>query len=124
MKLYINSLIIFSITLTKVFANYDLETDIISRNSSRPGKICEYSISNLLFFIVWYYTSCFENEKLYLSFFFSKLVNIFSVVRFPNKVCAGDSYNGTCYSSSECSTRGGSTSGTCAGGYGVCCICK
>ena len=51
-------------------------------------------------------------------------MNIFSVVRFPNKACAGSSYNGTCYTTSECSTRGGSSSGTCAGGYGVCCICK
>ena len=45
-------------------------------------------------------------------------------MRFPNSVCAGDIYNGTCYSAEECSSRGGSSSGTCANGYGVCCICK
>ena len=45
-------------------------------------------------------------------------------MRFPNSVCAGDTFNGTCYSAEECSNRGGSSSGTCANGYGVCCICK
>ena len=44
--------------------------------------------------------------------------------RFPNSVCSGTSYNGTCYSSTECSQLGGTSSGTCAAGYGVCCICK
>ena len=44
MKVHINLLIIFSVTLTKVFADadYESETDIINRNSSRPGKICEF----------------------------------------------------------------------------------
>ena len=53
-----------------------------------------------------------------------KILNLFSVVRFPNSVCRGDVLNGTCYSAEECSTRGGVQSGTCAGGYGVCCTCK
>ena len=53
------------------------------------------------------------------------LVNVFSVVRFPNKACTGsNSENGTCYTTEECSTRGGSSAGACAGGYGVCCVCK
>ena len=46
------------------------------------------------------------------------------MVRFPNSVCAGDAFNGTCYTSEECNDRGGTSSGTCANGYGVCCICK
>ena len=53
-----------------------------------------------------------------------KILNLFSVVRFPNSVCAGDALNGTCYSAEECTARGGVQSGTCAGGYGVCCTCK
>ena len=53
-----------------------------------------------------------------------KILNLFSVVRFPNSVCAGDTLNGTCYSAEECTSRGGVQSGTCAGGYGVCCTCK
>ena len=51
-------------------------------------------------------------------------MNLFSVVRFPNNVCAGGNLNGTCYSAEECSSRGGVNGGSCAGGYGVCCTCK
>ena len=32
--------------------------------------------------------------------------------------------NGTCYTEDECDSRGGSASGSCAEGYGVCCVCK
>lgn len=54
-----------------------------------------------------------------------RILNFFSVVRFPNNACSGgNSLNGTCYSSEECSSKGGSNSGSCAGGYGVCCTCK
>ena len=54
-------------------------------------------------------------------------MNLFTVVRFHNNPCTGSdasSSNGTCYSSEECSIRGGSSVGSCAGGYGVCCTCK
>lgn len=48
---------------------------------------------------------------------------IFNIVNFPNDVCTSDSSrNGTCYTSSECSNKGGSSSGTCANGFGVCCV--
>ncbi len=46
-------------------------------------------------------------------------------MRFPNSGCTStDNLNGTCYSTEECASRGGSSAGTCAGGYGVCCTCK
>ena len=54
-------------------------------------------------------------------------MNIFSVVRFPNKPCQGNdasASNGTCYAADECSERNGAAAGSCAGGYGVCCTCK
>ena len=55
----------------------------------------------------------------------TKVLNMFSVVRFPNDGCtSSDNRNGTCYSTDECGNRGGSASGSCASGYGVCCICK
>merc|ERR1719422_2088736 len=48
---------------------------------------------------------------------------IFNVVRFPNEACgSADNFNGTCYTASECSALGGSSSGTCASGFGVCCV--
>ena len=52
-----------------------------------------------------------------------KMLSIFNVVKFPNSVCAASSgYNGTCYTSSECTSLGGTASGTCASSFGVCCV--
>lgn len=51
----------------------------------------------------------------------SKL-SVFQVVKFSNSICAGSSRNGTCYTAAECSSIGGSKDGTCADGFGVCCI--
>lgn len=59
-----------------------------------------------------------------------KLFSLFSVVTFKNQGCAtnlgttatGANRNGTCYTSSECSTKGGAASGNCAAGFGVCCF--
>merc|ERR1739848_650009 len=55
-----------------------------------------------------------------------KLLPIFSVVTFPNDLCVGTesgaTRNGTCYTSAECSTKGGTASGSCASGFGVCCV--
>lgn len=51
-----------------------------------------------------------------------KLISTFQIVRFPNDACIGtSSRNGTCYTSAECSDKGGSSSGSCADGFGVCC---
>ena len=36
----------------------------------------------------------------------------------------GGTKNGTCYTAEECSDKGGKSDGTCADGYGVCCVCK
>merc|ERR1712172_95774 len=52
----------------------------------------------------------------------NKVLPIFQVVKFPNDVCTGSSRNGTCYTSEECSTKGGSNDGSCAAGFGVCCV--
>jgi len=51
--------------------------------------------------------------------------SLFSIVQFPNDECTGStstSTYGTCLTSSECSSKGGSSDGTCAVGFGVCCI--
>ena len=50
-------------------------------------------------------------------------VGLFSVVQFPNLACPGDSgLTGTCLTASECTSRAGSSDGTCAAGFGVCCL--
>merc|ERR1712038_1667350 len=52
-----------------------------------------------------------------------KVLSVFNVVTFPNSACgATNGYNGTCYTSSECSSLGGTASGTCASSFGVCCV--
>merc|ERR1719238_1772000 len=52
------------------------------------------------------------------------MFSLFSIVTFPNQGCASQSSgrNGTCYTSSECKKKGGTTSGNCAAGFGVCCL--
>merc|ERR1712172_9263 len=51
-----------------------------------------------------------------------KVLPVFQVIKFPNDICTGATRNGTCYTSEECSNKGGTSDGTCASGFGVCCI--
>jgi len=51
-----------------------------------------------------------------------KLLPIFQVVRFPNDACSGTTRNGTCYTAEECSSKSGVNEGSCASGFGVCCV--
>jgi len=49
--------------------------------------------------------------------------SVFQVVEFPNDACKGDNNrNGTCYTKEECDDKGGTSGGSCAEGYGICCI--
>jgi len=55
----------------------------------------------------------------------AKLFSLFSIVQFPNTACSSSSStfpNGTCLTSSECTTASGTAQGGCASGFGVCCI--
>merc|ERR1719400_646771 len=51
-----------------------------------------------------------------------KVLPVFQVIKFPNDVCAGATRNGTCYTAEECSNKGGASDGSCASGFGVCCV--
>jgi len=62
-----------------------------------------------------------------------KLFSLFTIVNFKNDPCrstdtssnsnSGSGYrNGTCYTSSECTDKGGSPKGKCAAGFGICCV--
>lgn len=50
-----------------------------------------------------------------------KVLALFNMVSFPNDVCVGNGRNGTCYTTAECSSKGGTAGAACAGGFGVCC---
>jgi len=50
-------------------------------------------------------------------------LGLLSIVKFANDPCgASNGSNGTCLSSNECSAVSGTASGTCADGFGVCCV--
>jgi len=52
-----------------------------------------------------------------------RLLSLFAVVQFKNNECTATSgLDGVCYSSTDCSDAGGTASGNCAAGFGVCCI--
>lgn len=77
-----------------------------------------YAICLLITFLVPF-ASCLDKDDDTRD---DKLISTFQVVRFPNDGCTGsNSRNGTCYTSQECSNKGGSSSGSCADGFGVCC---
>jgi len=57
-----------------------------------------------------------------------KVFSLFNIVNFENEPCSstlttstGSNRNGTCFTSSECSDKGGNSKGSCAAGFGVCC---
>jgi len=61
-----------------------------------------------------------------------KLISLFNVVQFKNAECTSTSSisggtgtthrNGTCYTNQECEDKGGTIQGSCAAGFGVCCV--
>merc|ERR1711892_896663 len=52
-----------------------------------------------------------------------KVFNILQITSFPNTECTSTSGEcGTCLTASECSGQGGIVSGTCAQGFGSCCL--
>jgi hypothetical protein len=53
------------------------------------------------------------------------VLSLFTIVRFANSFCYGSNgYNGTCLTTAECALSGGTSSGSCAAGFGVCCTSK
>jgi len=54
-----------------------------------------------------------------------RLFSMFSLINFPNDECTtSDSECGTCRTASECSGLKGFVSGTCAQGFGACCVLR
>jgi len=52
-----------------------------------------------------------------------RFLSLFTIVSFKNDACVSTAgTNGTCYSSNDCTSLGGSAAGTCASGFGVCCL--
>lgn len=55
----------------------------------------------------------------------TRFLEVFQVVEFDHAACTSSSgLEGTCLPEYECTDSGGSTMGTCADGYGTCCVSK
>jgi len=52
-----------------------------------------------------------------------RFLSLFTIVSFKNDACTSQTgVNGTCFSARDCESQGGIKSGTCASGFGVCCL--
>jgi len=52
-----------------------------------------------------------------------KLFSVFQIVKFNNEACtASDGNTGVCFTANECTAKGGVATGTCAEGFGQCCV--
>merc|ERR1711936_356651 len=92
---------------------------VVKCNRWRSSMMQIYSRIMVGLFLIVPLVFASENEQLERN---EKLISTFQIVRFPNEVCVGSSSrNGTCYTSAECSDKGGTSSGSCADGFGVCC---
>ena len=71
------------------------------------------------------YSICIANSSLFDFFLTSLVLSLFTIVSFKNEPCtSGSGNNGTCYSKADCNRLSGTASGSCASGFGVCCLCK
>ena len=58
-------------------------------------------------------------------YFSFSVFSVFEIVRFNNDACTGDDGKmGVCYTAAQCTSMGGSATGNCAMGFGVCCRSK
>lgn len=58
-----------------------------------------------------------------------RFLNVFNIIKFENVPCVSSQppltqLNGTCYHKFECEELGGIAADSCAGGFGVCCVCE
>lgn len=66
-----------------------------------------------------------EGQGLFGRPLFGNFVNRAEMVRFANTACRGDgNESGTCLTAADCERKGGTSSGPCGNGAGVCCSFK
>lgn len=81
--------------------------------------------SFFLVMLVMLVCGAFSNPDMEDGFRQKRLFSVFNLVKFKNEGCSSSgssNLDGTCLTSSECSSQGGSISGNCAAGFGVCCV--
>ena len=124
MKCYEYSICLnMNIEYSKHFTTDSVTVMILTQNKHTKCNICRMrEFISLLLFSVLVLDSVLSQEET-PSERDGKVFGVFNVVTFPNSACAASNgYNGTCYTSSECTAKGGTASGTCASSFGVCCV--
>lgn len=96
-----------SISVLAVEGNNNTALAVISEQSLRQAKcgFCHHFQNTIIYNI-----QCFS-------------VFGIGIVRFENSLCISEGLWGTCYRRSQCTSINGISSGSCANGIGVCCIC-
>jgi hypothetical protein len=103
LSLFLTAFIVLNLAASSRAADDDDDDDVPKNNSSKIADV----------------------ERKY------KVFPIFNVVNFKNTACPSQTLfatgtntprNGTCFTTSECSQKGGTSSGNCASGFGVCCV--
>merc|ERR1719367_864222 len=88
--------------------------------------------STLILFLLYTTTKArLQDEKSNEDSRQQKIFSLFNIVTFRNLPCVSNSgttgttgrnRNGTCFTNTECSSKGGQASGSCASGFGICCL--
>jgi len=93
-------------------------SSIAALRSRRKARLCKMMTRLFTAFLLAGLCYCTQAEVGQ-----GKNIGIFNVVKFPNEPCnSGGTKNGTCYTSEECESKKGKSEGSCAEGYGVCCV--
>ena len=116
----VNAWIVNNLSLVNIFGEtgrlfYNINYMLNSKHLSLVNKIGDktnFTITRV---------HCTNNDFFLLTEAFS----LFSVVTFPNDECTtvmDPTMRGLCITAEECTDQGGTASGNCASGFGVCCF--
>merc|ERR1712165_374462 len=106
---------------------WTIECNVSSKEKETYSIMYKITLDTFLLAAIIFQIADFVVPSQSLSDKQAKDFSLFSVVTFQNKECttdtslAGGATQGTCYSATECTDKGGTKSGNCASGFGVCC---
>ena len=103
----------------------DLDLELATAN--KTGRV--FSLFRLIIFVIilsyilMYYLSALYNSPMQLAPQHQALIAM-GENKIKTKLILIIILSRTCFTASECSSKGGSAQGNCAAGFGVCCICE
>ena len=104
--------------------NLDLQEQNVSHQPHSRQKRCKFSKKFKHVLLLWYLID--HKNICKIKQHFLTVLGLFNLIQFSNARCnsTDNDKQGICYTASECRERGGNAKGTCAAGFGVCCLCK